>query len=66
MEDDAFKLTVTVKEKPFIKRGMLSILNSIFDPLGFIASVMIQLRLWLREVNEMDWDEEFLNEMKNK
>ena len=57
VEDDAFKITVTVKEKQFTKREMLSILNSIFDPLGFIAPVMIQPRLWLREVNKMDWDE---------
>ena len=66
VDDDAFKITVAVKEKPFTKRGMLSILNSIFDPLGFIAPVMIQPRLWLRKVNEMDWDKEFSNEMKNK
>ena len=65
-ESDAFKIPVTVKEKSFTKKGMLSLLNSIFSLLGFIAPVMIQPRLCLREVKEMDWDKEFLNEMKNK
>ena len=31
VENDAPKTAVTVKEKPFTKRGLLSVLNSIFD-----------------------------------
>ena len=46
-------------EKPFTKRGVLSVVNSLFDPLGFLAPIVIVGKLFLREVTSLkcDWDE---------
>ena len=45
--------------KPFTKRGVLSVVNSLFDPLGFLAPIVIVGKLLLREVTTLkcDWDE---------
>ena len=38
LKDDTFQFSVPMTEKPFTRRGLLSTVNSLFDPLGFIAS----------------------------
>lgn len=55
---DMFVLKVPEHQKPFTHRDMLSTVNSLFDPLGFIAPVTIQGRLLFRELTcqEPEWD----------
>jgi len=36
VETDMFDFAAGVKEKPMTRRGMLSVVSSIFDPLGFL------------------------------
>ena len=50
--------------KAFTRRGLLSMVSSIFDPLGFVAPILTAPKLWLRELKEQDWDEE-ISEMNN-
>ena len=33
-------------------------LSSIFDPFGFVAPILVSPKLWLRELNDHDWDDE--------
>ena len=56
---DVFTYTFSGVEKPFTKRGILSTINRLFDPMGFIAPIIIQGKLFLREVTSLnhDWDE---------
>ena len=35
LETDVFTFKVSLPEKPFARRGVLSIINSVYDPLGF-------------------------------
>ena len=44
--------------KPFTRRGVLSTVNSLYDPLGFLAPITIQGRLLLRDLTKQaeDWD----------
>ncbi len=37
VEEDAFMFKVTTKERPCSRRGILSMVCSIYDPLGFLA-----------------------------
>lgn len=55
---DTFTFSVSVDVKPFTRRGVLSMVNSVFDPLGFLAPVVIQGRALLRELNSeaSEWD----------
>ena len=53
---------------PFIKaythRGLLSVVSSIFDPLGFAAPTLTIPKLWLRALKEQGWDEEISEEQR--
>ncbi|KAI2662312.1 Dystrophin-1 [Labeo rohita] len=55
---DTFTYEVSSVNKPFTKRGVLSSVNSIFDPLGMVSLVTIQGRALLRELSNYtsDWD----------
>ena len=58
-ERDTFKFQTDLKEKPLTRKVMLSIVNSIYDPLGFVASFILKgkrLLLLLCQV-EIGWDE---------
>ena len=49
----------TKEDKSFTRRGVLSVVNSLYDPLGFVAPVTIQGKLFLRKISPTtaDWDE---------
>ena len=59
LQKDAFGFELNRKEKPYTRRGVLSCVNSLYDPLGFIAPITIQGKLLLREMTQtpnVDWD----------
>ncbi len=47
---DAFVMKIDISPKPFTRRGLLSTVNSIFDPLGIAAPVTLTGRLLQREI----------------
>ncbi|KAL2089355.1 hypothetical protein ACEWY4_014043 [Coilia grayii] len=55
---DTFSFQVSDNDKPYTRRGVLSTVNSLYDPLGFAAPVTIYGRLLLRElsVDSIEWD----------
>nr|XP_054587010.1 uncharacterized protein LOC129152514 [Nothobranchius furzeri] len=55
---DSFTFKVAVDDKPYTRRGVLSVINSIFDPLGLASPVTIKGRLLLRKMSKgvQDWD----------
>ena len=60
LSEDAFTFKVNSEAKPFTRRGVLSTVNSLYDPLGFLAPVTIQGKLILRDLiktNNSGWDE---------
>ncbi len=65
---DTFTFKVSVNDKPFTRRGVLSIINSLFDPLGLVAPVTIQGRFLLRElsIEVLDWDEPLPQEKRGE
>jgi hypothetical protein len=50
LESDAFLFNITSRDQPYSRRGVLSTINSIFDPLGFLAPVVIEGKLLLRKL----------------
>lgn len=62
---DMFTFDVPQEQKPFTRRGVLSTVNSLFDPLGLIAPVTIKGRLLLRDLTSQDleWDKPLPEDM---
>ncbi|XP_041427144.1 uncharacterized protein LOC121396364 [Xenopus laevis] len=65
---DTFTFQINKEEKPFTRRGVLSTINSLYDPLGFVTPVTIQdYKIMLRDLTtEMsDWDDPLPTEKKD-
>lgn len=58
LKNDTFTFQVSDEHKPFTRRGVLSTINSLYDPLGFVAPILLQGKAILREltVDCHDWD----------
>ena len=59
IEDDVFQFRVIKVDKPETKRGILSTVASLFDPLGFIAPVSLLVKSLLQKLwqKKLDWDQ---------
>ena len=58
-ETDNVKFKFTLKQKKMTRRGLLSIISPVYDPLGLVAPFLLQGRLLnqdLRRAN-LGWDE---------
>ena len=57
---DKFTFKINLKEKPVTRRGILSVSSSIYDPLGFVAPVILPAKKLLQDLTrqKLDWDEE--------
>ena len=68
IENDSFNFRITLKDKPCTRRGILSTVSSIFDPLGFVAPVLLEGKKILQELCKEDtgWDDPVPSEIKAK
>ena len=64
-ETDKFIMIPDLPSRPFTKRGILSVINSLFDPVGLVSPVILQGRLMQRQIlsnksdlKKYDWDDE--------
>jgi len=59
VQSDTFRFSVALPLRPRTRQGLLSTVNSLFDPLGFVAPVVLEVRLIYRNVcqMELEWDE---------
>ena len=56
---DTMGFKVQVMKRPATRRGMLSTISSIFDPLGFVAPVLMAPKILLQQLCQLDlgWDD---------
>ena len=59
VERDCFGYKLSYKDKPLTRRGLLSIVSSIYDPLGYANPFIMRARLLLQELTrlKLGWDE---------
>lgn len=60
IESDNFTFNVQPKQQPLTRRGMLSMVCSIYDPLGFLTPFTLTAKFLLQELCKMNlgWDAE--------
>ena len=65
---DQFQFRVVVNERPLSRRGVLSTVASIFDPLGFVAPFILAGKQILQQMcrDKSDWDEPLSEELRPK
>ena len=58
IESDTLQFRIQLKDQPCTRRGILATISSVYDPLGFIAPVMLVGKKILQDIcNTRDWDE---------
>ena len=59
VEEDAFNFKIAIRAKPTTRRGILSIVSSVYDPLGFVSPCILQAKFILQELcrKHLKWDE---------
>ena len=60
VETDCFGFDVTLRDKPNTKRGMLSLISSVYDPLGLVGPFVIRGKILFQMLcrRKVGWDEE--------
>ena len=58
-ERDSFKFKINLKDKPVSRRGILSIVSSVYDPLGLAAPLLLRRKRILQHLCKqgIDWDD---------
>lgn len=59
VETDSFRFKIELKQQTHTRRGMLSTVSSIYDPLGFLAPVTLPAKMLLQELcrRGCGWDD---------
>ncbi|CAB4033136.1 uncharacterized protein LOC110985605, partial [Paramuricea clavata] len=68
IESDSFKLRIILQLKPCTRRGILSTISSIYDPLGFAAPFLLIGRQILQDLcrDQADWDDPVPEEVRQR
>ena len=60
VNNDTFGFVIKVKDKPFTRRGILSVMSSVYDPLGFASPYIIFAKKILQDLcreKDLGWDD---------
>ena len=65
---DSFIFTPILNDKPYTRRGILSMTSSFFDPIGFFSPVILSAKLILQEITRQNvsWDAEISDNIKSR
>lgn len=59
VESDMIKFRVSLQSKPLTRRGVLSVMSTVYDPLGILASIILPVKQILQELcrTKHAWDD---------
>ncbi|XP_074639484.1 uncharacterized protein LOC141897759 [Acropora palmata] len=60
VESDTFTFNICLRTRPFTRRGILSVIGSVFDPLGFVVPFIPNAKQILQDLCriKLGWDDE--------
>ena len=63
---DQIKVKVDVKEKPCTRRGLLSVISQVYDPIGFVQPFILPMKKHLQILNAegLSWDQPLPQELQ--
>ncbi|XP_041850911.1 uncharacterized protein LOC121646099 isoform X2 [Melanotaenia boesemani] len=66
IESDSFRFRIDLKDQPDTRRGMLSTVASLYDPLGLVAPFLLTGKKMLQEMckHGTGWDDPLTDELK--
>ena len=68
VESDCFRFCITLSDRPCTRRGILSMVSSIYDPLGFLAPFLLEGKKIIQELcqEKADWDNPVPDHMRHR
>ncbi|XP_067047856.1 uncharacterized protein [Acropora muricata] len=68
VERDKFCFKIEVKSKPLTRRGLLSVVCSLYDPLGFVAPIVLPAKVILQDLcrKRLEWDDPIPDDERNR
>ena len=68
VESDTFRFRITLKDQPLTRRGILSTVSSVYDPLGFVAPVILVGKQILQQMcaDGHGWDSPLPDELRSR
>ena len=56
---NTFSFSITIKNRPATRRRLLSVISSVYDPLGFVAPFVLPAKILLQDLckRKFDWDD---------
>ena len=66
VEKDVLLLTVRETNQPPTKRGILSAVSSLYDPMGFVCPVVLEVKEILQKLwkLKLEWDDEITEDLQ--
>ena len=67
VEADTFTFNICLRTRPFTRRGLLSVIGSVFDPLGFVVPFILNATQILQDLCciTLRWDDEIPSEYRS-
>ena len=67
VERDKFCFKIEVKSKPLTRRGLLSVVCLLYDPLGFVAPIVFPAKVILQDLchRRLEWDDPIPDDERN-
>lgn len=68
VESDVFKFKITIKDRPFTRRGLLSVVGTVYAPLGILVPVVLPAKTLLQDLCRLKigWDDDLPEHIKKR
>ena len=65
-ETDSFQFRIVIQDRPLTRRGILSTVSSVYDPLGFVAPLILLGKQILQDLcrENADWDDPISDQLR--